>query len=708
MDWERRERRSRVTSRVGPFGLFRIVGTSMTKNQEQSGLGLDFLSTKIYLQSCPNIKRSPTSKSKQSGMSLQITSNSSSQVSPEIDSVFSLIEEPPNCALECPVMPDVKISHVVSFSSEDPVYKADNLLLNDGKKKWRSKAQGEKQVSAILQLEKATTIDHIDLGNNGSAFIEVQVARSQDCPDEKGYKTLLVASSFMSPLESRNEQNQNRVRMFGKETLNQELIKEKWDRVKIVCSQPFNKHVKYGVSFVTLKTIAKPTNGEDVSLSVGNWFNQKKDETRRTSMAEEMKSEKTLASLALASSKAEKDGIKGAAIRPGFYQLKDQPKALTKTPTPDRGSVPKNLPRRDTLPGESPTRPASKEQKKRKNAEGRTPGASGRDTKKAKIEHTPPASTRTKVFSKLFEGVIFTISGYQNPLRGELRQKALDMGAKYRPDWSRDCSHLICAFANTPKFNQVKGKRGKIVKKDWLEQSHRDRKRYPWRRFCLDPKDKGSESEAEIWDEDLLPTSSKALVENSDPDTDEEVERIRSRRRSKTPILKSPGTDEEIESIKKEQVPDKTPNSSLVLTDPYDQDTDEEMPQNGHGSHPDDSDEAYNAETDVDEEREEPDSNETYPTLPDFWAGQGFFFYGPFAPEEKRLLNRKIVAAGGTTHPYMGPRVNFVVTKSKWSPDFSDALRDHPGLKFVRADFVHECWAAKSLINHDEFVVQRR
>lgn len=622
---------------------------------------------------------------------------------------------------------------MVSFSSEDPVYKADNLLLNDGKKKWRSKEEGEKQVSAILQLEKATTIDHIDLGNNGSAFIEVQVARSQDCPDEKGYKTLLVASSFMSPLESRNEQNQSRVRMFSKDSLNQELMKEKWDRVKIVCSQPFNKHVKYGVSFITLKSLAKEAkNGsesakgaiklgafvlkdepnDDVDLSVGNWFSKKKDETRRTSMAEEMKSEKTLASLALASSKAEKEGIKGAAVKPGFYQLKEQPKPVKKPSNPDPGGVSKNLPRRDVLPGESPPRPVSKEKKKRKNTEEPSPSKSKNGTKKAKIEPSPRASTQRKVFNKLFEGVIFTISGYQNPLRGELRQKALDMGAKYRPDWSQDCTHLICAFANTPKFNQVKGKRGKIVKKDWIERSHRDRKRYPWRRYCLDPKDKGKESEDEIWEEEPPPTNSSSRVDNadSDLDTDEEVERIRGQL-GKNPIPKFPETDQESEkSIKKEE--DKiTPSSShTVPADPYDQDTDDEdeaMPENGHEhQNQDDSDEAYNAETDVDED--ETGSNDSYPMLPDFFAGKGFFFYGSISPEEKKLLNRKIVAAGGTAHTYMGSQVNFVITKSKWNADFSDSLRDNLDLKFVSPAFVHDCWATKSLINPDEFAVQKR
>ena len=67
-------------------------------------------------------------------------------------------------------------------------------------------------------------------------------------------------------------------------------------------------------------------------------------------------------------------------------------------------------------------------------------------------------------FDQLFSGVVFTISGFQNPLRGEIRSKALKMGAEYKGDWGAGCTHLVCAFPNTPKFNQVKGK-GKIVKK---------------------------------------------------------------------------------------------------------------------------------------------------------------------------------------------------------------------------------------------------
>ena len=45
----------------------------------------------------------------------------------------------------------------------------------------------------------------------------------------------------MTPVESRNETNRNSVRMFGPEKLNKSVAAQKWDRVKIVCTQPFNK-----------------------------------------------------------------------------------------------------------------------------------------------------------------------------------------------------------------------------------------------------------------------------------------------------------------------------------------------------------------------------------------------------------------------------------------------------------------------------------
>jgi len=63
------------------------------------------------------------------------------------------------------------------------------------------------------------------------------------------------------------------------------------------------------------------------------------------------------------------------------------------------------------------------------------------------------------------DGVVFAISGIQNPARGSFRTQGLEMGAQYRPDWTSDCTVLVCAFKDTPKFKQVKAVGGTIVSK---------------------------------------------------------------------------------------------------------------------------------------------------------------------------------------------------------------------------------------------------
>lgn len=63
------------------------------------------------------------------------------------------------------------------------------------------------------------------------------------------------------------------------------------------------------------------------------------------------------------------------------------------------------------------------------------------------------------------EGVVFVLSGFVNPERGILRSQALEMGAEYQPDWNSNCTLLVCAFSNTPKFRQVEADGGTIVSK---------------------------------------------------------------------------------------------------------------------------------------------------------------------------------------------------------------------------------------------------
>ncbi len=81
------------------------------------------------------------------------------------------------------------------------------------------------------------------------------------------------------------------------------------------------------------------------------------------------------------------------------------------------------------------------------------------------------SSTSTQALA----GVVFVLSGFQNPEREQvfplslnltvrtqdyvcqIRNKAINLGAKYSQNWDRTCTHLVSAFENTPKVKEVKG-----------------------------------------------------------------------------------------------------------------------------------------------------------------------------------------------------------------------------------------------------------
>lgn len=64
---------------------------------------------------------------------------------------------------------------------------------------------------------------------------------------------------------------------------------------------------------------------------------------------------------------------------------------------------------------------------------------------KPRGEGTEPRGARAgpQELGKILQGVVVVLSGFQNPFRSELRDKALELGAKYRPDWTPDSTHLM-------------------------------------------------------------------------------------------------------------------------------------------------------------------------------------------------------------------------------------------------------------------------
>eukprot|EP00092_Neocalanus_flemingeri_P049906 GFUD01057503.1.p1 GENE.GFUD01057503.1~~GFUD01057503.1.p1 ORF type:complete len:671 (+),score=267.75 GFUD01057503.1:61-2073(+) len=667
-------------------------------------------------------------------------------------------------------MAPLKVKKIVSFSSEDPLHPASNLL---DKGKWKCREEGEKQAWVLLQLEETSNITNIDIGNDGAAFIEVQVGRLGTDTDQM--KVLLVASSFMSVNEARVGENMGRVRMFGQDKLAQEVAKEKWDLVKVVVTQPFTKRFRYGISFITLSgpsgqglyTPAKPTLGafklkleSDQDITVGSYFaRQQAGGSPATpqagpSVAAALRADTTVGDLAL--QKARRQETK----RKREVELTPAMKAEAK-----KRKVERVLPSRNSLPGESSDteetnghnslfKEANKARVKRDtdkdNNEKIVATDRNDETKKQTIKKEKPvAAAQTKqskphkfaAFSDLMKGVVFTISGFQNPLRGEIRKKALEMGAKYCGDWNSSCTHLVCAFANTPKFNQVVGK-GIIVKKDWVEECYRQRKRLPWRRYCLDRRDEGKdESEEEVWEKD-------STTENGDYecDTDEEIEKIKTeeekeKKQKRNAIATASemidsyecDTDEEIEKIKNEERLEKQKMEKQKLEEQklekqklekqklenlklekqklekntYDCDTDSE---NDEYSTIDNDIDPYDVETDIDEEeivKLLPNTSKLgYGSLPNYFDCQEFYFHGDFQSGERQVLERYILACGGKVKAYMGEEVNVVITNSRWDKKFEEARAVSKEVEFVRPEWVFRCQDEGRVVEFGHFQVR--
>ncbi|KAK7084631.1 Transient receptor putative cation channel, subfamily C, member, partial [Halocaridina rubra] len=137
----------------------------------------------------------------------------------------------------------------------DPRHTVESLIKGSGS--WLSHASDRTgRLQTDLQLECATTISFIDLGNSGSVMISIDVGRSS-WPSNQPLVTLLPTVALMTPAEWRAGKNALAVRMFKQVDFNSEAAKEKWDRVRIICTQPFRKDAQFGLSLLRLHTNAE-------------------------------------------------------------------------------------------------------------------------------------------------------------------------------------------------------------------------------------------------------------------------------------------------------------------------------------------------------------------------------------------------------------------------------------------------------------------
>lgn len=626
-------------------------------------------------------------------------------------------------------MPEIKLKHVVSCSTEDTTHKADNLLSSDTYRKWKAARPGEKQTSVILQFEKEEQVHSIDIGNEGSAFIEVLVGNSSAVRDQD-YEVLLVTSSFMSPTESRNGTNMSRVRFFGPSQLQKSAAQEKWDRVKIVCSQPYSKNIAYGLSFVkfhsppdkndppqtTPPKLTKlgqfrvkdesPSSGP--SLQPGSLFFSRDNSTKSSTSPKVSPQSQKLSYAAAALQASASSHTSGqvsssssASPQPPakrkFEFSKERQSASGPPPakkaspavSPEsKAATPKHKPSPASTPGSSATKASSAQKSADKKRESQS-----KPELKPKKQKATSQSAQPVPLKQIMEGVVFVLSGFQNPFRGELREKALDMGAKYRPDWTPDSTHLICAFANTPKYSQVKSAGGIIVRKEWIIDCHKRKQKISHKRYLMDGAESSSESEMEVDDqsEEEMNTNppqkqGRQVTPKKTPEKNDEDNEY-----AGSTDVDEPGGDEDESAVDTEDELQRVENESRQKKAAAEGKTARE--EDPYGGSTDEN-------TDAEAEQDHP-----IPELPDFLSGKHFFLYGKFPNNERRLLLRYIVAFNGVIEDYMTEKVQFVVTSEGWHDSFEDALMENSNLNFVKPTWIYAINERQKMLPYQPYTV---
>ncbi|XP_012924093.1 DNA repair protein XRCC1 isoform X2 [Heterocephalus glaber] len=622
-------------------------------------------------------------------------------------------------------MPEIRLRHVVSCSSQDSTHCAENLLKADTYRKWRAAKAGEKSISVVLQLEKEEQIHSVDIGNNGSAFVEVLVGSSAGGAGEQDYEVLLVTSSFMSPSESRSGSNPNRVRIFGPDKLVRTAAEKHWDRIKIVCSQPYSKDSPYGLSFIRLHS---PPDKEEAEVPSQKVTVTKLGQFR---VKEEDESASSLRPGALffgrinKTSPAKASDPAGPSYAAATLQASTSPlsKAVGSTTKPQESTKGKrkldlNVEERKipSKPSAQLSPPALKRPKlpapTRNPAAAPVPATAQRAVpRKPRGEGTEPrgAQAGPQELGKILQGVVVVLSGFQNPFRSDLRDKALELGAKYRPDWTPDSTHLICAFANTPKYSQVLGLGGRIVRKEWVLDCYRMRRRLPSRRYLMAGPDSSSEDEVaspsgSSGDEapslprkcpqtKVKPPLAAGSSSPQKPPSPKEIKAASVGPQENSDTEEQSGrdngaeesgdTEDELRRVAEQREHRLPPGQEENGEDPYAGSTDENTDNEGHPELP-----------------EEP-----IPELPDFFQGKHFFLYGEFPGDERRKLIRYVTAFNGELEDYMSDRVQFVITAQEWDSSFEEALMDNPSLAFVRPRWIYSCNEKQKLLPHQLYGV---
>ncbi|KAL5968162.1 DNA repair protein XRCC1 [Taenia solium] len=547
------------------------------------------------------------------------------------------------------VMPEVKPEKILSFSSEDKAYPANNLLKVSAFSKWKCQQAGAKHASVTFKFAYPVQFSRLDIGNEASAFISVEVSRV----DSSEFELLLPASSFMSPADAKKGVSLNRVRIFSGSELTPSVSSQKWDVVRVNCTQPFNTEVQYGLALAKrsgeLQEKSAITSVADVKAATPSTVTQKLLQENRSAMDSQ-----------------------GATVM---------------------------------APSTSAALQAS--------------SAAGDMSSVAEGGERAGASEKGQ---RILDGVVVAFSGYKNPFRSELREMCMRLGAKYRQDWTDDCTHLICAFPNTPKWNAVKGK-GIITSHKWIQACNAAQRCVSWRPYRVgrapspvghisdgnsdvdrsmvedeksdewrpDGSDQDGDESDESSGSDVSEESQSEGEESGNGDDSDGGEESKAPRQKKRKAKGLTSSTSKAPRNKKFKTTRK--GSPLQLLKPKgesveDEDTDEEVQRN-LGNNPASTQHAG-----------------PLPPLPDCFSGRKFYIFSKdFDVNEEEIVCRLIIAFKGTVEPHMSTDVEFVVSRSAWCNDFDEALEVSSSLIFVKPEWIYACDKAGKMVPFQRYQI---
>eukprot|EP01059_Diplonema_ambulator_P019580 TRINITY_DN3307_c0_g1_i1.p1 TRINITY_DN3307_c0_g1~~TRINITY_DN3307_c0_g1_i1.p1 ORF type:complete len:659 (+),score=113.90 TRINITY_DN3307_c0_g1_i1:142-2118(+) len=444
--------------------------------------------------------------------------------------------------------------------SEDDAYPAEAVKDARGHTMWSTNGPVKKAVLDVV-FPRSALLNEVSLVNNGAAFVEVLV-----CTDASmgSLEPLVSIQALRSSQDVRTDGNRSAKRSFDRSKmhiLNRDL---KWKALRVVLTQPFSPMCPIGLSSLSFRDlgteVVEPEAGIVKSDSVvmlpidltddedDESVNEKPLENLRsltTVRASETTPDKTAGKVPANLTKAQQQrfmnpspkadpipDVGGPATPP--KKVKNDAGRMLSPPQKKFVGVPMTFPEDDEVEDLLSNSPGKQKEKPKKAAK---PSATG--------------------VGDVLKGVAVVLSGFQNPQRSELRNLALELGAKYYNEWKEGGTHLVCAFRNTPKHQEVmKSGKGWVVTKDWLHDCKAQMRQLPPQKYKLPQEDSESSSDSssitgssESGDEDLYDGSSsetsvasddESLFSSGDESSSEDKKKKKKKKAKEPPAKKKP------------------------------------------------------------------------------------------------------------------------------------------------------------------------